>query len=193
MQKIIRYGIGLAFLAFAATANVALAQSGSGGGSIGNDEKSLSGSRSVEPERPAQRSKPEEEPRRSTSRRSGGGGGGGGAGNFDGAWVVVSVGTTRAGSPALSATTTVSPSSVRGMFPAAAAPERSSDRTDVSGAGLRRNNSITFCCAFRQTQLDTRQNSEKIASPNYAQSSPELRPIATQVFAHIRRSLCCVA
>jgi hypothetical protein len=98
MQKIIRYGIGLAFLAFAATANVALAQSGSGGGSIGNDEKSLSGSRSVEPERPAQRSKPEEEPRRSTSRRSGGGGGGGGAGNFDGAWVVVSVGTTCSGS-----------------------------------------------------------------------------------------------
>jgi hypothetical protein len=95
MQKMIRHGIGLAFLAFAATANVVLAQSGSGGGSIGNDEKSLSGSRSVEPAAPAQRSKPDaDEPRRSASRRSGGDGGG----NFDGAWVVVSVGTTCSGS-----------------------------------------------------------------------------------------------
>ena len=42
----------------------AFAQSGSAGGSIGNDEKSLSGSRSAEPERPARRSKPAaEEPR----------------------------------------------------------------------------------------------------------------------------------
>jgi hypothetical protein len=80
---------------------IALAQSGSAGGSIGNDDKSLSGSReaprSVESERAARRSKPEsEEPRRSASPRSGGGGGGGG--NFDGAWVVVSVGTTCSGS-----------------------------------------------------------------------------------------------
>jgi hypothetical protein len=77
----------------------AFAQSGSAGGSIGNDEKSLSGSRqtprSAEPERPARRSKPEaEEPRRSTSRR---GAGGGGAGNFDGAWIVNSVGVTCSG------------------------------------------------------------------------------------------------
>jgi hypothetical protein len=68
----------------------ALAQSGSAGGSIGNDEKSLSGSRqaprSVEPDQPARRSKPAaEEPRRTTSRNSGGG-------SFDGAWAVVSVG-----------------------------------------------------------------------------------------------------
>jgi hypothetical protein len=99
MQKMIRHGIGLALfalLAFAAIANVALAQSGSAGGSIGNDEKSLSGSRSAEPAAPARRSKPDaNEPRRSTSRRSGGGGD---AGNFDGAWVVVSVGTTCSGS-----------------------------------------------------------------------------------------------
>jgi hypothetical protein len=97
MQKMIRHGIGIALfalLAFAATANLALAQ-GSGGGSIGNDEKSLSGSRSAEPVAPARRSKPEaDEPRRSTSRQSGGGH----AGNFDGAWVVVSVGTTCSGS-----------------------------------------------------------------------------------------------
>jgi hypothetical protein len=72
----------------------AFAQSGSTGGSIGNDEKSLSGSReaprSLEPSKPARRSKPDAgEPRRS-SRSSGGGGGGGG--NFDGAWATVSVG-----------------------------------------------------------------------------------------------------
>ena len=99
MQKMIRYGIGLALLAFAATANVALAQSGSGGGSIGNDEKSLSGSRSAEPAAQARRSRPDaDEPPRSSSRRSGGTGGSGGGGNFDGAWVVVSVGTTCSGS-----------------------------------------------------------------------------------------------
>ena len=69
----------------------ALAQSGSAGGSIGNDEKSLSGSRSdrsAEPTAPARRSKPAAEERSST-RRSGGGGGGG---SFDGAWIVTSVG-----------------------------------------------------------------------------------------------------
>ncbi|MCP3390171.1 hypothetical protein NLM27_15435 [Bradyrhizobium sp. CCGB12] len=73
----------------------AFAQSGSAGGTIGNDEKSLSGSRqdgaserSAEPAPSARRSKPAEEPRAS-SRRSGGGGGGGG---FDGAWHVTSVG-----------------------------------------------------------------------------------------------------
>jgi len=99
MQKMIRYGIGLALLAFAATANVALAQSGSGGGSIGNDEKSLSGSRSAEPAAQARRSRPDaDEPPRSSSRRSGGAGGSGGGSNFDGAWVVVSVGTTCSGS-----------------------------------------------------------------------------------------------
>jgi hypothetical protein len=89
--------LGALIVAFGAGA--ARAQSGSAGGSIGNDEKSMSGSRSAEPERPARRSKPEaEEPRRSSSRRSGGGGGGGGGGGFDGAWVVVSVGTTCSGS-----------------------------------------------------------------------------------------------
>src|SRR5258708_19490911 len=89
-----RIRIGLVCVSFAVLIGPGpvLAQSGSAGGSIGNDEKSLSGSRSVEPDRPARRSKPEaDEPRRSTSRRSGGGGGGG---NFDGAWVVVSVRTT---------------------------------------------------------------------------------------------------
>jgi hypothetical protein len=79
----------------------ALAQSGSAGGSIGNDEKSLSGSReaprSVESSKPARRAKPEAEEPRRASRRSGGGGGGGGA-NFDGAWVVNAMGTPCGGS-----------------------------------------------------------------------------------------------
>jgi hypothetical protein len=68
---------------------------GSTGGSIGNDEKSLSGSRApraVETERPVRRSKPRaepEEPRRA-ARKSGGGGGG--RDNFDGVWVVTATG-----------------------------------------------------------------------------------------------------
>jgi hypothetical protein len=70
---------------------LALAQSGSAGGSIGNDEKSLSGSReaprSVEPDQPAkQNGARPQEPQR-TSRKSTSGGS-----NFDGAWAVVSVG-----------------------------------------------------------------------------------------------------
>jgi hypothetical protein len=97
MQNTIRRRIKTALLYMSCIAalgsGAAFAQSGSAGGSIGNDEKSMSGSRSVEPERPARRSKPEsEEPRRSASRRSGGGEGGG-AGNFDGAWAVTSIGT----------------------------------------------------------------------------------------------------
>ena len=72
----------------------AWAQSGSSGGSIGNDEKSLSGSRQTpRSAEPARRSKPEpDEPQRATSRRSGGG-----AGNFDGAWIVHSTGITCSG------------------------------------------------------------------------------------------------
>jgi len=67
---------------------------GSAGGSIGNDEKSLSGTREAprSVEGPARRSRSEPaEPRRVAPRSSGGG-------NFDGAWVVNSVGcgsTTR--------------------------------------------------------------------------------------------------
>lgn len=67
---------------------------GSAGGSIGNDEKAISGSReaprAVEPSKPARRSKPEAEKPHRTSRKSGGSGGG----NLDGAWVVVGVGAT---------------------------------------------------------------------------------------------------
>ncbi|MBR0913195.1 hypothetical protein [Bradyrhizobium japonicum] len=81
-------------LNLALASSSAFAQSGSAGGSIGNDEKSLSGSRqdtssgrSAEPASPSRRSKPATE-ERTSPRRSGGGGGGG----FDGAWAVVSVG-----------------------------------------------------------------------------------------------------
>ena len=73
----------------AAIASSALAQSGSAGGSIGNEEKSLSGSRqaprSVEPEKPARRSKSE-------AARKSGGGADGGRGKFDGVWVVTAAG-----------------------------------------------------------------------------------------------------
>jgi hypothetical protein len=94
MRNAVIPAIALAFFLSATIAPPsALAQSGSAGGSIGNDEKSLSGSRSdrsAEPAPSARRSKPAEEPR--SSSRRGGGGGGGGGGSFDGAWMVVSVG-----------------------------------------------------------------------------------------------------
>jgi hypothetical protein len=82
--------LSAAFVVVAAP-GTARAQSGSAGGSIGNDEKSLSGSRetprSAEPSKPSR--KPEAEEPRRASRKSGGGGGG----NFDGAWVFNSMGT----------------------------------------------------------------------------------------------------
>lgn len=97
MPKVVIRTIALAFfLNLALASSSAFAQSGSAGGSIGNDEKSLSGSRqdrssdrSAEPAPSARRSRPAAEEPRSSSRRSGGGGGGGG---FDGAWVVTSIG-----------------------------------------------------------------------------------------------------
>ena len=79
----------VALMATATGSVTALAQSGSAGGSIGNDEKSLSGSRatprSAEPERRARR------PEREEQHRSSGGGGGN---RFDGSWSFVAVGTT---------------------------------------------------------------------------------------------------
>ena len=101
MPNPIRRPIGIAFccaLALAIGPATALAQSGSAGGSIGNDEKSVSGSRqtprAVETEKPVRRSKPQPEEPRRAARKSGGDGAGGGGGNFDGAWVAHSVGTT---------------------------------------------------------------------------------------------------
>ena len=81
--------IALLFLLISAAfgSAAALAQSGSAGGSIGNDEKSLSGSReaprSVEPSKPARRGKSEADAPRSTARNGGGGGS-----NYDGAWAI---------------------------------------------------------------------------------------------------------
>jgi hypothetical protein len=73
---------------------LAYAQSGSAGGSIGNDEKSLSGSR--EPPRPAEsgrRNPPVADEARPAGRKGDGSGG-----NFDGAWLVRSRGVTCQGS-----------------------------------------------------------------------------------------------
>src|SRR5258708_39777197 len=104
MPNAIRRRIEIAVLCMSFIAAIgpgaAFAQSGSAGGSIGNDEKSLSGSReaprSVDNPRPSRRSKPEAEEPRRASRKSGGGGGGGG-GNFDGGGVVVCGGTAGQG------------------------------------------------------------------------------------------------
>jgi hypothetical protein len=78
-------------IALAGGSNVAGAQSGSAGGSIGNEEKSLSGSREAprtnEAEKPGRRSKSDA----GESRTSKGGSGGN---NFDGAWLVRSRGVT---------------------------------------------------------------------------------------------------
>ena len=94
VQRSIRIRLFFLLMSVACGSGVAVAQSGSAGGSIGNDEKSLSGSReaprAVETEKPARRSKPAaDEPHRASRKSSGGGGGGG---SFDGAWVVLSVG-----------------------------------------------------------------------------------------------------
>jgi hypothetical protein len=99
MQNVSRYLVKAALLSatltFVALPDMARAQSGSAGGSIGNDEKSLSGSReaprAVEPSNPARARKPEAEEPRRASRNSGGGGNGGG--NYDGVWILSSVGT----------------------------------------------------------------------------------------------------
>jgi len=101
MRDAVRGSTGIAllslFVSVASGGGVALAQSGSAGGSIGNDEKSLSGSREAPPratEAPGRRNKPEAEEPRRASRKSGGGGGGN---SFDGAWIVSSVGVTCSG------------------------------------------------------------------------------------------------
>ena len=94
MRSAVRGSIRIGLISLRNSRNrpgLALAQ-GSARGSIGNDEKSLSGTRELpRAVEPVRRSKPKpeaDEPRRA-SRKSGGGGGGG---NFDGAWVVSSVG-----------------------------------------------------------------------------------------------------
>ena len=163
MESSVQTTLGITLVSLlisAAIASDALAQSGSAGGSIGNDEKSLSGSRQaprpVEPEKPARSSKPE-------AARKSGGGGDGGRGKFDGVWVVTATAAAapprrRSSSPAAgsvtelpaepsvptalatqSASTTASPSPVLAVRHAIAAPERSELRMAVQAHSPQRN------------------------------------------------------
>lgn len=102
MQHAARHYLGIGLLSLLITLAInaaAVAQSGSAGGSIGNEEKSLSGSReaprAVDSAKPARRAKPDSEEPRRASRKSGSGAasGGGGGGNFDGSWVARATGT----------------------------------------------------------------------------------------------------
>ena len=140
----------VSLLISAAVAGAALAQSGSAGGSIGNDEKSLSGSReaprAVEPPRPARRAKPEpDEPRRASRKSSGGGGGGedgrGSGGNFDGTWVAVAVGTPCGSS---SEKFVISGGRISGELSSGSVSPNGSARTGGSVQGLSWNSSGRF-------------------------------------------------
>ena len=134
LPNIIRYlteaALLSATLAIVALPSLGHAQSGSAGGSIGNDEKSLSGSRetprAAEPSKPTRRSKPEADEPRRASRKSGGGGNGGG--NIDGAWVLTSVGTPCGSS---SDTVVISSSKMVGQYGTA----QVSPNGSVSGVG----------------------------------------------------------
>jgi hypothetical protein len=99
VRRSIRIALLSVLLPVAFVSDPAYAQSGSAGGSIGNNEKSLSGSReaprAAESEKPARRGRSEAAEPRRASRQSDESGGGGG---FDGAWIVNSVGTTCSGS-----------------------------------------------------------------------------------------------
>jgi len=86
----------LACLSISIAPKLASAQAGSAGGSIGNDDKSVSGSRSAprsveEPERPARPSREDTNESLRASRKSGSAGSGG-VGSFDGSWAVLLVG-----------------------------------------------------------------------------------------------------
>lgn len=89
----IRTGLLSLLLLIGSGASLAFAQSGNAGGSIGNDEKSLSGSRqaprAVQSEKPSRKDKPATEEPRRASRGSNTSGGG----NFDGTWVAMANGT----------------------------------------------------------------------------------------------------
>jgi hypothetical protein len=93
MRVCLRYRLRIAVLSTLTVliGGLAHAQS-SGGGSISNDDKALSGaresSRSTEPSKPARRSSGSDEPRRA-ARKSGGG-----SNPFDGAWMVYGRGVT---------------------------------------------------------------------------------------------------
>ncbi len=143
MQNVVRRSIGTGLVSMLLLvgfgAGPALAQSGSAGGSIGNDEKSLSGSRqtprAVKSEKPARKNKAEAEEPRRASRKSGGGSGrgGGSGGNFDGTWVAVAVGT-----PCGSSTErfVISGGSLSGELSSGQVSPNGSTRTGGSASGL---------------------------------------------------------
>lgn len=117
---------------------LAHAQSGSVGGSLGNDEKSLSGSRetprATESPKPARRSKPEaEEPRRASRKSGSDGGGGGGGGNFDGTWVSVAMGTPCGGA---TETFVISGGRISGELSSGSVSPNGSTRSGGSVSGL---------------------------------------------------------
>jgi hypothetical protein len=139
MQNIIRRRMRIALLPLllstVLSAGAALAQSGSAGGSIGNDEKSLSGSRekprTMESSKPARRVRPEpDEPRRASRGNSGGGSSGG---NFDGTWVAVGT-----GSPCGSSTErfVISGGSLSGELSSGSVSPNGATRTSGSMQGL---------------------------------------------------------
>jgi hypothetical protein len=142
-QRSIRIALCAFLISAALPTEVTLAQSGSAGGSIGNDEKSLSGSRekprAVESSKPARRAKPESDEPRRASRRSGGEGGGGG--NFDGSWVSVAVGT-----PCGSATErfVISGGRISGELSSGSVSPNGSTRSGGSVQGLSWNSSGRF-------------------------------------------------
>jgi hypothetical protein len=90
-RSIVRVALLAVTLPAAALPQLAAAQSGSAGGSIGNTDKAVTGSRKAvreaEPSRPARASRSEPRERRSARRSTGSS-----ADNFDGAWLVASVG-----------------------------------------------------------------------------------------------------
>lgn len=100
-----------------------LAQSGSMGGTIGNREKSLSGSREAAPQRPARQSKPKE------SRRPAASSGSRGGGSFDGTWSLSSAGTNC--SDTFRETVTVSGRTMTGAYGSATI----SSNGAISGSG----------------------------------------------------------
>jgi hypothetical protein len=102
MTILFRSWMSAALLGFSVTVTISPGTTyaqGSAGGSIGNDDKAVSGSR-PEPravEKPSRRSRSDDDEPRRSSRKNSGGGGGGGGGSFDGAWIVNAVGVTCSG------------------------------------------------------------------------------------------------
>jgi hypothetical protein len=142
MKPAAQFSIRVALFSLLASAVPAaapvMAQS-SGGGSISNDDKSLSGSRevprAVESSKPARRAKPQPDEPRRASRPSGGGG------NFDGSWVAVASGT-----PCGSSTErfTISGGSLSGELSSGSVSPNGSTRSGGSVQGLSWNSTGRF-------------------------------------------------